>query len=135
MAEKPKKWWLPAGVLVGALVACGGDGGTIDDVASGPCMEVSSELEADLTVERAMAVEAGKGLGNSERAWYVSAENGATWVTNIDPSLEEDLAGLIAALNGTARTTSEVGSEVGLNPGGFSDDDAGAVKSRSCVSG
>jgi hypothetical protein len=98
-------------------------------------MEVSSELEADLNVERAMAVEAGKGLGNSERAWYVSAENGATWVTNIDPSVEEDLAGLIAALNGTARSTSEVGSEVGLNPGGFSDGDEGAVKSRACFSG
>jgi hypothetical protein len=126
--------WLPAAVLVGTLVACGGDEGTTTGAALGPCTEVSSELEADLTVERAMAMEAAKGLGNSERAWYVSAENGATWVTNIDPTLEEDLAGLIFALNGTARSTSEVGSEAGPDPGGFSDSDEGAVKSRSCVS-
>jgi hypothetical protein len=130
--------WLPAAVLVGTLFACSGDDGTTGDVASGPCMEVSSQFEADLSVERVMAVEAGRGFGfgkNSERAWYVSAENGATWVTNIDPAVDEDRAGLIAALNGTARTTSEVGSEVGPNPGGFSDGDKGAVKSRACFSG
>lgn len=75
------------------------------------------------------------GLLRNGKLWFVSTMEGATWVTNADPT-SADPGGLILPLNSEARAASDVGADA--KPAapiyeGLTDDADGAKESRQCA--
>lgn len=110
---------------------------TVTTVAG--CLSASPTFVARFTGTSAAAVKetvpTKPGLNRKGTVWFVSTKDGATWVTNIDPTADE--SGLIFPLNAKARAAApEVGADVA--PGalvleGFTDASPGAVRSRVCA--
>lgn len=74
------------------------------------------------------------GLYRKGFVWFVSTRDGATWVTNADPTVDE--SGLTYPLNAKARAASELGVDVAAGAPvfeGLTDSSPGAVRSRTCA--
>jgi hypothetical protein len=73
------------------------------------------------------------GLDRLGKVWFVSTREGATWVTNSDPTLKDFSSGLVYPLNDKARAASDVGVDAARDVSGFADGHPSAVESRSCA--
>jgi hypothetical protein len=97
------------------------------------CLPVSTAIREGIDAGPLMAVRAPERV----KAWFISNAEGATWLTNQDPSDETDI-GLILPLNDAARSASVVGTAARPDAPayqGVTDDEIGAAESRRCASG
>jgi hypothetical protein len=107
--------------------------------ASG-CSDVASAFLSKVGASSASAFEESvpkkpTGLARNGKVWFVSTPNGATWVTNINPT-GGDAAGLVLPLNSSARQASETGVDVPAGAPiyeGFTDSSPAAAASRACA--
>ena len=102
------------------------------------CIRVSPKMAGDLNSPAAQAVAVpiatAPGLARRGTIWFVSDPHGATWVTNVDPQIDQ--SGLILPLNQKARSTSEMGRDVPSTApiyAGINNDHVGAIRSRRCA--
>jgi hypothetical protein len=114
---------------------------TQTSAAPARCLPVSASFLSDLGVTAkasavAEAVEkTATGLTRLGMIWFVSTRDGASWVTNADPTVAGS-GGLTLPLNDKARAASDMG--VDAQPGapayaGYNDASPGVRDSRTCA--
>lgn len=129
-----------AAVLGLAAAGCGSTPSS-DQTAPAQCLEASSGflkvlgITAGASAVAEAVTQSTAGLNRNGRIWFVSTKDGATWVTNADPT-GADPGGLVLPLNSAARAASQTGVDVA--PGapvyaGATDDGSGATASRACA--
>lgn len=77
------------------------------------CLTVDSFIKEGIGIPAAAATLAPRGIGSSKDSgdsWFVASATGGIWLTNMDPTNNEDDAGLILAVNDRARSESTIGT-------------------------